>query len=63
MGRGGGLFPFHFNWKLKFLDKRQTESHLTKSFSQPGLNEEGRVEMRGLWRGSNEERSQKTLAI
>lgn len=36
MGRGGGRFPFHFNWKLEFLDKGKTESHLAESLLSAG---------------------------
>lgn len=30
-GARRGCFPFHFNWKVKFLDKGEKESHLGES--------------------------------
>lgn len=36
LGLGGGGFPFCFNWKLKFLDKGETESHLAESLFSAG---------------------------
>lgn len=59
----GEVLSICFNWKLKFLDKGGSQKAIwPRPCSQPGPNEEGRVEMRGLWRASNEERSQKTPA-
>ncbi len=61
-GEVGGAFHFILIGSWNSWIRGRQKAIWQSPCSQPGLNEEGRVEMRGLWRASNEERSQKTPA-